>query len=59
MLQKDKGNGSVESMVRAFTEQEQELTISPKINGAESLQESSHYFAGPFGESPPDRKLKV
>ena len=46
-------------MVRAFTEQEQELTISPKINGAESLQESSHYFAGPFGESPPDRKLKV
>ena len=40
-----------------FTEQEQELTISPKIIGAESLQEPTHSFAGPSGELPHERKL--
>ena len=66
MPPKDKGNrsigtGAVEwynKELRIFTEQEQELTISPKIIGAESLQESTHSFAGPSGESPPERKLK-
>ena len=44
--------------LRIFTEQEEELTISPKIIGAESLQKSSHSFAEPSGESPSERKLK-
>ena len=31
-----------------FTEQEQELTIPPKIIGAESLQELSHSLLDPL-----------